>query len=129
MATLTSQGWTRSEYDLGETNFGSCSYIGDHRIEAEVANSERCTKRPSTVSCRNTEVEKQLGFRAPRLIRVRNLRGLRSIGGGEMVGLELEDTTFDSDIFAGRVAICERMPGEGWYLTTFYHEWYITDNA
>ena len=51
--------------------------------------------------------------------------------------LFLKDTTYVDDIddprmalfYAGFVAICDRIPGEDFYLTIFYHEWYIIDNA
>ncbi|MEO8394496.1 MAG: hypothetical protein ABI700_15995 [Chloroflexota bacterium] len=44
--------------------------------------------------------------------------------------LFLKDTTYVSDprwedFEAGRIAICEKMPGEDFYLTTVYHEWFI----
>jgi hypothetical protein len=29
------------------------------------------------------------------------------------------------DFEAGRIAICEKMPGENFFLTTVYHEWFI----
>lgn len=61
----------------------------------------------------------------------RNVSILRCIASDtqQILTIFLKDTTFDSGISAGRVAICEIMPGESWYLTTFYHEWYITDNS
>ena len=45
--------------------------------------------------------------------------------------LFLKDTTFSDDpelehFYAGFVAICDKVPGEAFYLTIFYHEWYIT---
>jgi hypothetical protein len=61
----------------------------------------------------------------------RNVSILRCVASDtrQILTIFLKDTTFDSDISAGRVAICEKMPGESWYLTIFYHEWYITDNS
>ncbi len=47
---------------------------------------------------------------------------------GQVLTIFLKDTTYESGIFAGRVAICERLPGEQWYLATLYHEWFIIDN-
>ncbi len=40
----------------------------------------------------------------------------------------LKDTTYDSGIFAGRVAVCEKVTGEEWYLTILYHEWFIIND-
>jgi hypothetical protein len=50
--------------------------------------------------------------------------------------LFLQDTTYldDSDdprlakFYTGFVAICDKVPGEDFYLTIFYHEWYIVEN-
>lgn len=50
--------------------------------------------------------------------------------------LFVKDTTFVEDIddprlaafYAGFVAICDKFPGEDFYLTIFYHEWYIVEN-
>lgn len=40
----------------------------------------------------------------------------------------LKDTTYGDDAFeAGFVAICNRFPGEFFYVATFYHEWFIID--
>ena len=37
----------------------------------------------------------------------------------------LQDKTYDeNDMLSGRVAICERFPGEQFYLGMFYHEWF-----
>ena len=39
----------------------------------------------------------------------------------------LKDITYDDGLLgAGYVTICDRQP-EGFYLTTFYHEWFIID--
>ncbi|MCE7924720.1 MAG: hypothetical protein DYG98_16855 [Haliscomenobacteraceae bacterium CHB4] len=40
----------------------------------------------------------------------------------------LKDTTYGEDAFdAGFVAICNRFPGEVFYVAAFYHEWFIID--
>jgi hypothetical protein len=44
----------------------------------------------------------------------------------------LKDTTYVSDpaaerFAAGFVAVCERLPGEEFFLATLYHEWFILD--
>ena len=40
----------------------------------------------------------------------------------------LKDMTYGDGAFdAGFVAICNRFPGERFYVATFYHEWFIID--
>jgi hypothetical protein len=36
----------------------------------------------------------------------------------------LDSTHDQEEMFAGRVAICERFPETEFYVATFYHEWY-----
>ncbi|MGI8915223.1 MAG: hypothetical protein ACR2JY_15795 [Chloroflexota bacterium] len=63
-----------------------------------------------------------------------NITLLRSIvgdGGGSLT-LFLKDTTYCSDpndawICAGFAAVCDRMPGEDFFIAIFYHEWFIVD--
>jgi len=64
-----------------------------------------------------------------------NITILRSILGdnAQTLVIFLKDTTFvqdprDERLSAGFVAICDRFPDEEFYLTIFYHEWYITEN-
>ena len=59
-----------------------------------------------------------------------NLTILRCIVGdnGQVLTIFLKDTTYESGVFAGRVAVCERVADEQWYLTTLYHEWLIIDD-
>ncbi|HEY7546079.1 MAG TPA: hypothetical protein VID27_14405 [Blastocatellia bacterium] len=40
----------------------------------------------------------------------------------------LKDTTYETGIFAGYVAVCDKEPGEEWYIAILYHEWMIIDN-
>jgi hypothetical protein len=47
--------------------------------------------------------------------------------------LFLKDSTYsDGDayewLYAGRLAICERLPGTSVYVATVYHEWFIIEN-
>jgi hypothetical protein len=51
---------------------------------------------------------------------------------GELLTLFLKDTTYTSNpdeewYDAGRLAICEKMPDEEFYIATVYHEWFIRD--
>jgi hypothetical protein len=45
----------------------------------------------------------------------------------------LKDATYEPDprhhkFFAGRLAVCQKLKGEQFYLTTVYHEWFILDD-
>jgi hypothetical protein len=60
------------------------------------------------------------------------LRTVMSENSGTLT-LFLKDMTYVSDpewenFEAGRVAICEKMPGENFYVALLYHEWFIVDN-
>jgi hypothetical protein len=46
---------------------------------------------------------------------------------GEVLTVFLQDTTYFSGIDAGFLAVCERVPGECWFIATVYHEWFIID--
>ena len=48
---------------------------------------------------------------------------------GEVLTLFLRDTTHFSGIDAGFLAVCERVPGESWFIATVYHEWFIIDST
>jgi len=41
--------------------------------------------------------------------------------------LFLADTTYDEDVFSGRMAVCDKFEDEDFYLALLYHEWFITD--
>lgn len=65
-----------------------------------------------------------------------NISVLRSIVSvdGRTLTLFLKDVTYnpggDMEMFyTGRIAICEKMAGTEFYLTTVYHEWFIVENA
>ncbi|MGH7964366.1 MAG: hypothetical protein ACRERD_21540 [Candidatus Binatia bacterium] len=60
----------------------------------------------------------------------KNIVVLRCVVGdnGQVLTIFLKDTTYESGVFAGRVAVCERVDGEQWYLATLYHEWLIIDD-
>ncbi|HWE60857.1 MAG TPA: hypothetical protein VHB98_04025 [Chloroflexota bacterium] len=64
----------------------------------------------------------------------KNITILRCIVGddGESLTIFLKDTTHveqpdDEQFFSGFVAVCDRMPGEDFYVTILYHEWFIID--
>jgi hypothetical protein len=44
---------------------------------------------------------------------------------GSVLTIFLTDTTFYEEMFAGALAICEKVPGEDWYLTLVYHDWFV----
>jgi hypothetical protein len=52
---------------------------------------------------------------------------------GESQTLFLKDTTYSPEpememFFTGRLAVCDRMPGESFYIAIAYHEWFIVEN-
>ena len=44
---------------------------------------------------------------------------------GQIITLFLQDTTYDTGILAGYMAVCERVPGQRWYVAIVYHECWI----
>jgi hypothetical protein len=48
---------------------------------------------------------------------------------GDVLTIFLRDTTFWSDMFAGLLAVCEKVPGEDWYIALVYHEWFVIDDV
>lgn len=58
-----------------------------------------------------------------------NLEILRCIlsENGETLTLFLKDTTDDTGLSAGRMAVCDRMPGRDWYVAVLYHAWMAVD--
>ncbi|MCP4350010.1 MAG: hypothetical protein GY795_31405 [Desulfobacterales bacterium] len=68
--------------------------------------------------------------------RHRNVTILRCIEGdnGSVLTIFLKDTTYvsnpDDEIFdAGFVAVCDKFPGEEFYIAVLYHEWFIVENS
>lgn len=45
---------------------------------------------------------------------------------GQLLTIFLQDTTYDTGMFAGYMAVCERVPGEDWYVAIAYHECWIS---
>jgi hypothetical protein len=50
--------------------------------------------------------------------------------GGETLTLFLKDTTYVPDpkqqaFFAGFLAVCDRLPGEAFFVAIVYHEWFM----
>lgn len=47
---------------------------------------------------------------------------------GQSLTLFLKDITYeDSPFCAGFLAVCDRLPGENFFLAIVYHEWFIID--
>ncbi|MBC8170688.1 MAG: hypothetical protein H7X77_03415 [Anaerolineae bacterium] len=60
-----------------------------------------------------------------------NITPLRVIPSADTGTLTIffKDTTFGGDrMDAGYLAICEKIPGENFFVATVYHEWFILDN-
>ncbi|MCI0576712.1 MAG: hypothetical protein L0332_29215 [Chloroflexi bacterium] len=48
---------------------------------------------------------------------------------GQSLTIFLKDTTwYDDPLWSGFVAVCDKVPGEDFYLTVLYHEWMIIEN-
>ncbi|QTA78394.1 Uncharacterized protein dnl_06160 [Desulfonema limicola] len=48
---------------------------------------------------------------------------------GNVLTIFLKDTTYyDSWLDSGFVTVCEKFPGEDFYLSVLYHEWFIIEN-
>ena len=41
----------------------------------------------------------------------------------------LKDTTYETGMFAGFLAVCDRFPGQDWYIAIVYHEWFAPDDG
>ncbi|MGE0544737.1 MAG: hypothetical protein AB7R89_31660 [Dehalococcoidia bacterium] len=41
----------------------------------------------------------------------------------------LTDTTYFEEMFSGFMAVCEKVPGEDWYIALLYHEWFVIDDV
>ena len=60
-----------------------------------------------------------------------NITILRTIWSedGQSLTLFLKNTTYDDDWFnSGFIAVCDRMPGQDFYLAILYHEWFIIES-
>ena len=67
--------------------------------------------------------------------RHQNITVLRSIvsQGGDSLTVFLKDTTHYPDpedelFWTGRIAVCDRVPGEEFFLAIVFHEWFVIDN-
>ena len=40
----------------------------------------------------------------------------------------LKDTTYASGTLAGFFTVCDKVPGEEWFIAILYHDWYIMDD-
>lgn len=63
-----------------------------------------------------------------------NITILRCIvgDGGRSLTIFLKDTTYvdrpeDELFWAGRLAVCDKVPGEAFYIAIVYHEWFMVD--
>jgi hypothetical protein len=59
-----------------------------------------------------------------------NIEILRVIVSGDQNSLTifLKDTTYETGMFAGFLAVCDRFPGQDWYLAIVYHEWFAPND-
>ena len=61
------------------------------------------------------------------------LRCIKSADGNTLT-IFLKDTTYVESpsrefLDAGYVAVCEKFPGEDFYIAAVYHEWFMVDNS
>ncbi len=68
--------------------------------------------------------------------RHKNISILRTIvsSDGNSLTVFLKDTTHYPDpkdelFWTGRMAVCDRVPGEEFFLTIVFHEWFVIDNS
>jgi hypothetical protein len=56
-----------------------------------------------------------------------NITITRCIGSTDrqMLTIFLRDTTYDTGIFAGYLAVCEKVPDQEWYIAIVYHECWV----
>lgn len=56
-----------------------------------------------------------------------NVKVLRCIVSkdGNTLTIFLEDTTYETGIFAGYLAVCERLPDQEWFIAIVYHECWV----
>jgi hypothetical protein len=45
---------------------------------------------------------------------------------GNTLTIFLEDTTFDTGMFAGYLAVCEKIPEQPWFIAIVYHECWVS---
>lgn len=56
------------------------------------------------------------------------LRCIESADGAALT-LFLRDTTYGQDWYdSGYLAVCEKLPGESFFVATVYHEWFVFEN-
>lgn len=48
---------------------------------------------------------------------------------GQTITLFLTDTTYFTDMDAGFMAVCERVPDEDWYIALVFHEWFVIEDV
>lgn len=66
-------------------------------------------------------------------VNVTILRCIESADGNTLT-IFLKDTTYVKSplrefLDAGYVAVCDRFPGQDFYIAILYHEWYMVDNS
>ena len=45
---------------------------------------------------------------------------------GNTLTIFLEDTTYETGMFAGYLAVCERVPEQNWFIAIVYHECWVS---
>ncbi len=47
----------------------------------------------------------------------------------DVLTIFLTDTTYFTGMDSGFLAVCEKAPGEDWYIALVYHEWFVIDDV
>ena len=124
---------------LADLSAAAISKIRAYQWDGIIEKHEGPEDWNSTLTTYNPEFLSAAGF--PILLPVErernpNITILRSIVSrdGDSLTVFLKDTTHYPDpedelFWTGRMAVCDRVPGEDFFLAIVFHEWFVIDNG
>ena len=124
---------------LADLSFEAISKIRAYQWDGIIEKHEGPEDWNSTLTTYNPELLSAAGF--PILLPVGrernpNITILRSIVSrdGDSLTVFLKDTTHYPDpedelFWTGRMAVCDRVPGEEFFLAIVFHEWFVIDSG
>ncbi len=124
---------------LADLSFEAISKIRAYQWDGIIEKHEGPEDWNSTLTTYNPELLSAAGF--PILLPVGrernpNITILRSIVSrdGDSLTVFLKDTTHYPDpedelFWTGRMAVCDRVPGEDFFLAIVFHEWFVIDSG
>ena len=124
---------------LAGLSFEAISKIRAYQWDGIIEKHEGPEDWNSTLTTYNPEFLSAAGF--PILLPVErernpNITILRSIVShdGDSLTVFLKDTTHCPDLqhemfCAGRMAVCDRVPGEDFYIAIVFHEWFVINDG